>query len=106
MSYRYMRILLFFDLPTQTSKQRYNYSKFRRFLIKEGFIMCQYSVYTKLVLNNTVSDLIKIKVRKNSPSEGSIQMLTITEKQFSNMEILLGNTQEKVEDSTDRLVIL
>ena len=47
-----MRILVFFDLPTETSKDRKIYSKFRKFLIKEGFIMMQESVYSKLALNN------------------------------------------------------
>ena len=49
MSYRFMRIIVFFDLPTETALDRKNYTKFRKFLIKDGFIMLQYSVYTSRV---------------------------------------------------------
>ena len=56
MRYRFMRILVFFDLPTETSKDRKIYSRFRKFLIKEGFIMMQESVYSKLALNNSITN--------------------------------------------------
>ena len=51
MSYRFMRILVMFDLPTETSEERRDYRKFRKNLIKNGFIMMQESVYVKLVMN-------------------------------------------------------
>lgn len=89
MSYRFMRILVFFDLPTETSKDRKIYSRFRKFLIKEGFIMMQESVYVKLTLNNSVTNSIKDKINKNKPPRGIVQMLVITEKQFSSMEYIV-----------------
>lgn len=84
-----MRILVFFDLPTETSKDRKIYSKFRKFLIKEGFIMMQKSVYSKLALNNSIVKAIKDKIEKNKPPKGIVQMLVITEKQFSFMEYIV-----------------
>ena len=60
-----MRILVFFDLPTETSKDRKIYSRFRKFLIKEGFIMMQESVYSKLTLNNSITNAIRDKIEKN-----------------------------------------
>lgn len=84
-----MRILVFFDLPTETSKDRKIYSKFRRFLIKEGFIMMQKSVYSKLTLNNSITNTIRDKIEKNKPPKGIVQMLVITEKQFSSMEYIV-----------------
>ena len=54
MSYRYMRLLVFFDLPTITSLDKKEYRQFRKFLIKDGFIMMQESVYSKLALNQSV----------------------------------------------------
>ena len=53
MSYRFMRVIVFFDLPTLTTEDKRNYSKFRRFLIKNGFMMLQESVYAKLALNSS-----------------------------------------------------
>ena len=89
MIYRFMRILVFFDLPTETAKDRKNYSQFRKFLIKEGFIMMQESVYAKLVLNNSITNSIKDKISKNKPQKGIVQMLIITEKQFNSMEYIV-----------------
>jgi len=84
-----MRILVFFDLPTETSKDRKIYSRFRKFLIKEGFIMMQESVYSKLALNNSITNAIRDKIEKNKPPKGIVQMLVITEKQFSSMEYIV-----------------
>ena len=53
MSYRFMRVIVFFDLPTETTEDKKNYRKFRKFLIKGGFLMLQESVYAKLALNYT-----------------------------------------------------
>lgn len=89
MRYRFMRILVFFDLPTETSKDRKIYSRFRKFLIKEGFIMMQESVYSKLALNNSITNAIRDKIEKNKLPKGIVQMLVITEKQFSSMEYIV-----------------
>ena len=89
MSNKFMRILVFFDLPTETSKDRKVYSKFRKFLIKEGFVMMQESVYVKLVLNNSVTNAVREKIEKNKPSKGLVQLLVITEKQFNSMEYIV-----------------
>ena len=106
MRYRFMRILVFFDLPTETAKDRKSYSKFRKFLIKEGFIMMQESVYSKLTLNNSITNSIRDKIEKNKPPKGIVQMLVITEKQFASMEYIVGEkTYEKLDDM-ERLVIL
>lgn len=105
-NYRFMRILVFFDLPVETAKNRREYSRFRRFLIKEGFIMMQESVYCKLALNMTVVDSVSSRVRKNKPSEGIVQMLTVTEKQYNSMEFIVGSKKSDIIDSDERLVVL
>lgn len=48
---RYMRLLVFFDLPVETAKQRREYRLFRKKLLKEGYLMVQKSVYSKLAIN-------------------------------------------------------
>ena len=101
-----MRVIVFFDLPTITESDRREYTKFRKFLVKEGFIMMQESVYTKILLNNTMADLLKNKLRKNKPKSGLVQVLTITEKQFASIEYLNGTSQNNIEESTDRLILL
>ena len=106
MSYRFMIVLVFFDLPTETSKDRKIYAKFRKFLLKEGFIMMQESVYCKLTLNNSVTNSIRDKIEKNKPSRGIVQMLVITEKQFASMEYIVGEKNYDSVDNTERLLIL
>ncbi len=106
MSYRYMRILVFFDLPTLTAGNRREYVKFRKYLIKNGFIMLQESVYCKLALNSTVSEAVTQGIRKNKPPEGLVQVLILTEKQFSKMELITGEYKSEVLQNDKRLVIL
>ena len=105
-NYRFMRILVFFDLPVETAKNRREYSRFRRFLIKEGFIMMQESVYCKLALNMTVVDSVSSRVRKTKPSDGIVQMLTVTEKQYNSMEFIVGSKKSDIIDSDERLVVI
>ena len=82
MNYKFMRLVLFFDLPTLTDKNRRDYNHFHKFLLKNGFIMMQKSVYTKLVINNVTSAAVKQRVRNNLPPEGIVELLEITENQF------------------------
>ena len=106
MSYRYMRVIVFFDLPTTKIEDLREYRKFRKFLISNGFMMMQESVYTKIVLNMTNSELVINKIKANKPNEGLVQVITLTEKQFSKMEIIIGEYNNSTLDSDERLVIL
>lgn len=105
-NYRFMRVIVFFDLPTETALNRREYARFRKFLIKEGFIMMQESVYCKLALNLTVASSVIDRIKKNKPSGGLIQLLTITEKQYNSMEFVVGRKSSDTVDSDERLVIL
>ena len=106
MSYRYMRIIVMFDLPVTTASDRREYTRFRKYLIKNGFLMMQESVYCKLGQNSTAADLIVQNVKKNKPISGLVQTLRITEKQFSRMEYIVGEKTNEVLDSDERIVIL
>lgn len=101
-----MRVIVFFDLPTETTLDRRNYRSFRRFLIKDGFMMLQESVYAKLALNSTQVSQIINDVKRSQPEKGSIQILSVTEKQFSKMEIVSGKCKSDVIDTDERLLIL
>ena len=106
MSYRFMRMFIFFDLPVITTENRRNYARFRKFLIKNGFIMMQESVYTKIVLNAVAAGIAVKHIKCMKPEEGLIQVLTVTERQYASMELILGEKKKEVIDSHDRLVIL
>lgn len=106
MSYRYMRMILMFDMPVETAEERKAYRKFRKFLINEGFIMHQFSVYSKLLLNNSVNNALLERLKVNNPKKGSITLLTVTEKQFSRMIYLNGEKDTSIANSDARLVFL
>ncbi len=91
-------------MPVETSRERKEYAKFHKFLIKNGFIMMQKSVYSKLVINNVTSTAVKQKISANVPPDGVVEMLEVTENQFSRIEYLVGNKQTLVEESMDRLI--
>ena len=104
MSRRIMRMIIFFDLPTYTSKDLVEYRRFRKFLLTNGFVMMQESVYSKIVLNNNSTKLLKNQIIKNLPSAGVVRMMQVTEKQFADIEFLVGKAQTKIVDSMDRVV--
>ena len=106
LSYRFMRVIVFFDLPVITNEERRAYTQFRKFLLKSGFMMLQESVYCKLALNSVAVNTIVENVRKNSPDKGIVQVLSVTEKQYSKMNLIIGNLKSEVLDSDERLVIL
>ncbi len=106
MSYRFMRVIVFFDLPTESAKERREYTRFRKHLIKSGFMMMQESVYTKLALNQNASSEIADSIRKNKPPSGLVQILSVTEKQFSRMEIVVGEIKSDVVTSDERVIVL
>lgn len=101
-----MRIIVFFDLPVTTIKDRREYSRFRRFLIKNGFIMLQESVYCKLAQNQSVVESVSDSIRKNKPPKGVVQTLVITEKQYSRMEFIIGSGNSDIISSDRRFVEL
>ena len=101
-----MRMLVFFDLPTETEADRREYRRFRKLLISNGFLMMQESVYCKLLMNSTAQNAMAELLRLNRPPEGIVQMLTITEKQFAKIEYITGAWQSDVIDTDERLVEL
>ena len=98
-------IIVFFDLPVVTIENKREYTRFRKYLIKSGFIMMQESVYCKMVLNQTAVTNMVNNIRKNKPEKGLVQILTITEKQFSKIEFVTGEYESDVLQSDERLVI-
>ena len=106
MSYRYMRSILFFDLPTISLKDKRNYRKFVKEIKQIGFYMIQESVYVKMSIDQQVVDSTLNKVREICPSNGSIIVLNITEKQFSNMKVLVGDISTDVITTDERTIVL
>lgn len=100
---RFMRIIVFFDLPVSTRAKRKEYAKFRKFLINDGYIMLQYSVYSKTVRNFDDAKKHYRYLQCFVPPEGSVRVMTVTEKQYASMELLTGEKlkEENLLDSRD-----
>lgn len=101
-----MRTIVFFDLPVVKYQDRKRYTQFRKFLLNEGFVMMQESVYSKIVMNPIQNKYLCDRVRKNAPKKGLIQMMIVTEKQFANIEYITGRKQDTIIENSDRLVVL
>ncbi|WP_153100781.1 CRISPR-associated endonuclease Cas2 [Paraburkholderia hayleyella] len=103
---RYMRLLVFFDLPVTTREKRRTYTIFRRFLIQDGYDMIQWSVYGRMVNGFDDAEKHMKRLANNLPKEGSIRCLQVSEKQFANMKLLVGlqSFQEKKVNANQMLL--
>ncbi len=88
--YRIMWILVFFDLPTETKKDRKAYARFRKDLLKDGFSMFQFSIYVRHCSSRENSRVHVKRVKNLMPEKGNVGILSITDKQFGMMEIFSG----------------
>ncbi len=101
-----MRLILFFDLPVEKSSQQKEYRKFVKNIKKIGFYMLQKSVYIKMSIDMQAIESTINKVKGFVPKEGDISILTITEKQFANIEFILGNNSTDVINGDERIIEL
>ena len=95
-----------FDLPSVTPAERKEYNRFRKNLLKEGFIMMQESVYSKLAQNQLAANALIDHVKRYRPSDGLIQILTVTEKQYNNIVMVIGQKNTDVDDSSERMIVI
>ncbi|MDA3928950.1 MAG: CRISPR-associated endonuclease Cas2 [Prolixibacteraceae bacterium] len=85
--YRIMWVLVFFDLPTESKKQRKAASRFRKQLIADGFSMFQFSIYMRNCPSRENADVHSKRVKNCLPEYGHVGVLKITDKQFGMMEL-------------------
>lgn len=101
-----MRILVFFDLPVVTASEKKAAAQFRKFLLKDGYHMIQWSVYSRICNGTDAIAMHESRLKQNLPKKGSIRLLTLTEKQYESIEILLGEkTFDDGAESTELLNI-
>jgi len=94
MRYDVMRVFCFFDLPTETNGQKRSYRIFRKLLLENGFEMMQYSVYVRTCPNRVFAKKYYTRIQNQAPEEGHIRLLTVTEKQFEEMALIIGRKAE------------
>ena len=101
-----MWIIVMFDLPTDTKRARRDYSLFRKFLLEDGFMMMQYSVYSRCCPSRENMEVHVTRVRRNLPPDGEIRVLPVTDKQFERMEVFFGKIRKPTEHATNHLRVL
>lgn len=104
--YRIMRMMLFFDLPMNTKEERKIYTRFRKYLISNGFNMIQFSVYAKIFPNRTALFQYIEGLKRNLPQKGSIRIMAVTEKQYEKMQILVGGKTIQEETITEETLVI
>ena len=92
--YRIMWVLVFFDLPTDTKKERKAAADFRKKLLLDGFVMFQFSIYMRHCPSVENAAVHIKRVKSFLPELGQVGILTITDKQFGDMELY---TEKKVQ---------
>lgn len=103
---KFMRLMVFFDLPVVKDRDRKAAAKFRRFLLKDGYVMVQWSVYSRLCNGSDSIETHKQRLKQNLPQKGSVRCLILSEKQYSSIDILLGtSTFHDLDESTDLINI-
>jgi CRISPR-associated protein Cas2 len=86
-----MRVFVMFDLPTNNKTERSYATRFRNELVKQGFYMLQYSVYVRVCPNIETAQTATDKVNAITPGTGAVRAMIVTEKQYNNMFVFLGN---------------
>lgn len=100
-----MRLILFFDLPMNTKQEIKVYTKFRKYLIQNGYMMMQFSVYCKLFPNREAAIKHVQILKRNVPLRGQIRLMLVTEKQYANIEIIVGGKSYQEELISDDFFI-
>lgn len=90
-----MRLMVFYDLPVVTKADRKTYARFHKFLLRDGYDMIQFSVYARICSGQESVEKHLLRLKANLPREGSVRCMQITEKQFANIEVLVGEKTKK-----------
>ena len=90
-----MWLLVLFDLPTETKKDKKAYALFRKNLIKDGFTMFQFSIYIRHCASMENAEVHKKRVKSFLPEFGKVGIICITDKQFGNIELFYGTKPQR-----------
>jgi CRISPR-associated protein Cas2 len=102
-AYRIMWVLVFFDLPTETKKDRKNYALFRKKVLADGFQMFQFSMYIRHCSSRENADVHLKRVKSALPPKGHVGIMCVTDKQFGMMEIFRGHELIDAPDTVQQL---
>lgn len=103
--YRLMWIFVMFDLPVGTKREMKNATKFRQFLLDEGFEMSQFSVYARFCNGKESFEAHLSRIERNLPEKGDIHVLTFTDRQYENIIRFSSQRRQKPRKNPDQLAL-
>lgn len=103
---RFMWLFVFFDLPVGTQLERKAATRFRNFLLDDGYMMVQFSVYARICRGQEGVDKHLGRLDKCLPGRGSVRALQVTDKQYERMRLLVGKASKTEEKAVMQLVLL
>ena len=95
--YEILWVVVMFDLPEVEKTDRKAATKFREFLLNQGFAMAQFSVYYRMVSGKEGGQTLQKKIEKHLPDYGSVQIISITDKQYENITVFKGRQRKNHE---------
>jgi CRISPR-associated protein Cas2 len=98
-----MWVMVFFDLPTETKKDRKNYRKFVDDLERDGFTRFQFSIFLRHCPSLENAEVHMKRVKTHLPPKGHVVILHITDRQFGLMEIFRSAKKEELPDTPQQL---
>ncbi len=104
--YRFMWMLVMFDLPVLTKRQRKRATKFRTDLLDLGFEMAQLSVYMKFCGGRDAADALAARVERRVPVQGRVSVLVFTDKQYGRMRVFSSGSRESRKAERGQLLML
>lgn len=101
-----MWLLVLYDLPVGTKRERYAARKFHEYLLDEGFQMAQFSVYLRFLAGGKeqMEPLLR-RIEANAPRQGRINILAFTDKQYGNMVTFRGGRREGKQKNPEQYVL-
>lgn len=102
-AYRIMWVLVMFDLPTETKAQRKAYAKFRKDMITDGFQMFQFSMYIRHCPSRENAEAHSQRVKRVLPPKGHVGIMSVTDKQFAQMEVFFGRDTVEIPCGSQQL---
>lgn len=104
-AYRSLWLIAMFDLPTETPANRRDYTRFRKALLKDGFMMLQFSVYARYLPSEEAAAAHRSTIRSVIPPLGQVRLITVTDLQFGKMEVFYGKKPRDPEEIPDQILL-
>ena len=100
-----MWLVAMFDLPVDDTSARRRYMRFRKLLLREGFVMVQLSVYARFCRSEECSAAARRRIEDAVPERGEVRVVSVTDHQYSKMTVLRGKKRRRPDEAPHQLLL-